>query len=225
MRAVVHTESGPSSVLQPGAGPRGPRPVARRGAGAPGVLRRQPDRLEVARHRHSAARRQEPEPGRRRDDRGGRRGRRPRAVGERVWVWEAAYNRAYGTAAEYTVVPARQAVPLGGASFELGAALAIPFMTAHRCLTVGEDLPDRLEPGTLTGRTVLVQGGAGAVGNAAIQLAKWADATVVATVSSPAKAQLAARGRRRPRHRLPHPGRRPRGPQDRPPRASTRWSR
>jgi NADPH2:quinone reductase len=117
----------------------------------------------------------------------------PAVTGQRVWVWEAAWQRRWGTAAEYTVVPARQAVLLGeGTPFELGAALGIPFLTAHRCLTLGESLPDRLGPGALTGRTVLVQGGAGAVGNAAIQLARWADATVVATVSSPRKAQLAA---------------------------------
>ena len=117
----------------------------------------------------------------------------PVLVGERVWIWEAAYQRSYGTAAEYTVVPARQAVLLGAdPSFELGAALAIPFLTAHRCLTLAESLPDRIGPGSLTGHTVLVQGGAGAVGNAAIQLARWADATVITTVSSPEKAQLAA---------------------------------
>jgi NADPH:quinone reductase len=116
----------------------------------------------------------------------------PVLVGERVWIWEAAWQRPSGTAAEYTVVPARQVVLLGPApSFELGAALGIPFLTAHRCLTVAESLPDRLGPGSLTGHTVLVQGGAGAVGNAAIQLARWADATVIATVSSPHKAQLA----------------------------------
>ena len=117
----------------------------------------------------------------------------PVLIGERVWIWEAAHGRPYGTAAEYTVVPARQVVLLGaGPSFELGAALGIPFLTAHRCLTLAESLPDRVGAGTLTGRSVLVQGGAGAVGNAAIQLARWADATVIATVSSPQKAQLAA---------------------------------
>ncbi|MBF9130761.1 NADPH:quinone reductase [Plantactinospora sp. S1510] len=112
-------------------------------------------------------------------------------VGERVWIWEAAWQRQWGTAAEYTVVPARQVVRLGAASFDLGASLGIPFLTAHRCLTVGETMPDRLDVGALTGRTVLVQGGAGAVGNAAIQLGRWADATVIATVSSAEKAQLA----------------------------------
>jgi NADPH2:quinone reductase len=117
----------------------------------------------------------------------------PVLVGERVWIWEAAHQRPFGTAAEYTVVPARQVVLLGAdPSFELGAALGIPFLTAHRCLTAAESLPDRLGPGALTGHRVLVQGGAGAVGNAAIQLARWADATVLATVSSPQKAQLAA---------------------------------
>jgi len=117
----------------------------------------------------------------------------PVLVGERVWIWEAAWQRPHGTAAEYTVVPARQTVLLGpDASFELGAALGIPFLTAHRCLTVAESLPDRLAPGSLDGRTVLVQGGAGAVGNAAIQLARWAEATVITTVSGPQKAQLAA---------------------------------
>jgi NADPH2:quinone reductase len=118
----------------------------------------------------------------------------PVLIGERVWIWEAAWQRPHGTAAEYTVVPARQTVLMGAdRSFELGASLGIPFLTAHRCLTVAESMPDRLGPGTLNGRTVLVQGGAGAVGNAAIQLARWSDATVITTVSGPDKAQLAAR--------------------------------
>jgi NADPH2:quinone reductase len=113
-------------------------------------------------------------------------------LNERVWLWESAHGRSWGTAAQYTVVPVGQVVPLGpAASYELGAALGVPFLTAHRCLTVGESVPDRLGPGTLIGRTVLVQGGAGAVGNAAIQLARWAGATVIATVSSPEKAKLA----------------------------------
>jgi NADPH:quinone reductase len=114
-------------------------------------------------------------------------------VGERVWLWAVAHGRPWGTAAEYTVVPAHQAVLLGDASFEVGASLGVPFLTAHRCLTLGEVMPDRLGPGALEGRSILVQGGAGAVGNAAIQLARWADATqVIATVSRPEKAQLAA---------------------------------
>lgn len=113
-------------------------------------------------------------------------------VGRRVWIWEAAWRRPHGTAAESTVVPVRQAVPLpDDASFDLGAGLGIPFLTAHRCLTVTEDGPITLGPGTLQDRVVLVAGGAGAVGNAAIQLARWSDATVISTVSSPEKAQLA----------------------------------
>lgn len=113
-------------------------------------------------------------------------------VGQRVWLWEAAYQRPGGTAQEYVALPERQAVPLpDGASFDLGASIAIPAITAHRCLTVAEGGPDHLAPGALAGRTVLVAGGAGAVGNAAIQLARWAGATVVTTVSSPEKARLA----------------------------------
>ena len=90
-------------------------------------------------------------------------------------------------------MPASHVVTLpDSASFDLGAALGVPFVTAHRCLTVTEGGPTRLGPGSMQGRTVLVAGGAGAVGNAAIQLARWSDATVITTVSSPEKAQLAA---------------------------------
>jgi NADPH2:quinone reductase len=114
-------------------------------------------------------------------------------LGLRVWVWEAAYGRPDGTAQEYAILPRRHVVTLpDSASFDLGAALGVPFLTAHRCLTVTEGGPVRLGPGALTDRVVLVAGGAGAVGNAAIQLARWADATVIATVSSAEKAQLAA---------------------------------
>ncbi|MYS21875.1 NADPH2:quinone reductase, partial [Streptomyces sp. DvalAA-14] len=113
-------------------------------------------------------------------------------IGERVWLWEAAYERADGTAQEYLTLPARQAVPLPEhASFDLGASLGIPALTAHRTLTVADGGPRRLAPGALAGRTVLVAGGAGAVGNAAIQLARWAGATVLSTVSGPEKAALA----------------------------------
>ncbi|WP_375482784.1 NADPH:quinone reductase [uncultured Jatrophihabitans sp.] len=114
-------------------------------------------------------------------------------VGLRVWLWESAYQRPWGTAAEYTLVHRTRLVTLpDSASFDLGAGLGVPFITAHRCLTVAEDGPRRLGPGTLDRQVVLVQGGAGAVGNAAIQLARWSDATVITTVSSPFKAQLAA---------------------------------
>ncbi|WP_405580736.1 NADPH:quinone reductase [Streptomyces sp. NBC_01190] len=113
-------------------------------------------------------------------------------VGERVWLWEAAYRRAEGTAQEYVTLPSRQAVTLPeGASFDLGASIGIPAITAHRALTVADGGPRRLGPGALAGRTVLVAGGAGAVGNAAVQLARWAGATVIGTVSGPEKAALA----------------------------------
>ena len=104
-------------------------------------------------------------------------------VGERVWVYFAAWRRQWGTAAQWTVVPAEQAVPLPpGAADELGASLGIPALTAHRCL---------FADGPVAGRTVLVAGGAGAVGHAAIELAHWAGARVIATVSTDAKAELA----------------------------------
>jgi NADPH:quinone reductase len=115
----------------------------------------------------------------------------PGRAGERVWVYFAAWQRQWGTAAEFTVVPAAQAVPLGDAAFDLGASLGIPALTAHRCLTVSELGPRRLAPGALVAQTVLVAGGAGAVGHAAIQLARWAGARVITTVSGDEKARLA----------------------------------
>lgn len=114
------------------------------------------------------------------------------AVGDRVWVYLAGHQRPTGTAQEYTNLPATRVVRLpAGTSFDVGASLGVPAMTAHRALTVSEDGPDRLHPGALTGKTVLIAGGAGAVGHAAIQLARWAGATVITTISSPAKAALA----------------------------------
>jgi NADPH:quinone reductase len=107
----------------------------------------------------------------------------PGRVGERVWLWLAAAGRRWGTAAEWTVVPERQAVPLpDGASFDLGASLGVPAMTAHYCLFCD---------GPVEGQTVLVAGGAGAVGHFAIELAKRAGARVITTVSSAEKAALA----------------------------------
>ena len=107
----------------------------------------------------------------------------PGRVGQRVWLFLAAAGRRWGTGAEYSVVPERQAVPLpDGVPFELGAQLGVPAVTAHYCL---------LCDGPVNGQTVLVAGGAGAVGHFAIELAKRAGARVVATVSSPEKAALA----------------------------------
>ena len=104
-------------------------------------------------------------------------------VGERVWIYEAQRGRAGGTAAEFTVVPAIQGVLLPeGIGFDVGACLGVPALTAHRCL---------FADGPVTGRVVLVQGGAGAVGLAAVLLARWAGARVLATVSRPEQAAAA----------------------------------
>ena len=106
-------------------------------------------------------------------------------VGQRVWTWMAASGSQWGTAAQWSVLPARQAVPLpDGASAELGACLGVPAMTAHRAL---------FADGPVEGKNVLVAGGAGAVGHYAIELAKFAGARVATTVSGPAKAGLAAK--------------------------------
>jgi NADPH2:quinone reductase len=103
-------------------------------------------------------------------------------VGQRVWLWMSAAGRRWGTAAEWTVVTERQAVPLpGNASLELGASLGVPAMTAHWCL---------FADGPITGKTVLVAGGAGAVGHFAIELGVRAGARVIATASGPEKAEL-----------------------------------
>ncbi len=103
-------------------------------------------------------------------------------VGERVWVYFAAYRRQWGTAAQYSVVPADHAVALpDDAGDDLGASIGIPALTAHRCL---------FADGPVEGRTVLVAGGAGAVGHYAIELAKWRGARVIATVSNDDKARL-----------------------------------
>ena len=109
----------------------------------------------------------------------------PGRSGERVWLWMAAAGRRWGTAAQWSVVPERQAVRLPeGIPAELGASLGVPAMTAHRCL---------FSDGPLAGQTVLVAGGAGAVGHFAIELAKHAGATVITPVSGPQKAELATR--------------------------------
>jgi NADPH2:quinone reductase len=107
-------------------------------------------------------------------------------------VYLAGHQRPTGTAQEHANLPAARVVRLpAGTSFDIGASLGVPAMTAHRALTVSEDGPQRLHPGALAGKVVLVAGGAGAVGHAAIQLARWAGATVITTISGPAKAALA----------------------------------
>ena len=104
-------------------------------------------------------------------------------LGERVWLFESQFGRPYGTAADYTVQSAAHAVTLPAAvTFDQGACLGVPAMTAHRCL---------FADGPLAGKTVLVPGGAGAVGHYAVQQAKLAGATVISTVSSDYKAEIA----------------------------------
>ncbi len=105
-------------------------------------------------------------------------------IGQRVWVWNAAWGRAHGTAAQFVVLPARQAVPLpAGVPDEAGACLGIPALTALHAV---------LMAGGVAGQSVLVAGGAGAVGHYAVQFAKLLGArTVMATVSSEEKARIA----------------------------------
>lgn len=103
----------------------------------------------------------------------------PSRVGERVWVWNAAWQRAFGTAADYVALPSEQAVHLpGGTSFAEGACFGIPAMTAWYAV---------MGDGPVSGQTVLVTGGAGTVGRYAVQMARAGGARVIATVSSAAK--------------------------------------
>ena len=104
-------------------------------------------------------------------------------IGERVWLWNAQYGRAFGTAANYCVVPDMQAFTLPyGVDDAVGACLGVPALTAAHAIILDGDI---------SGQTLLVQGGAGAVGFYAIQFAKAAGARVIATVSSDAKAAKA----------------------------------
>ena len=106
-------------------------------------------------------------------------------IGERVWLWNAAWQRPNGTCAEYVCLPSAQAVRLpDGTDWDAGACLGIPASTA--CHAVFAD-------GEVRGQTVLVTGGAGAVGHYAIQLARWGGARVIATVSGDEKAAAAER--------------------------------
>jgi len=104
-------------------------------------------------------------------------------IGERVWTWNGAWKRPFGTAAEYIVVPSAQAVLLPSSiSFEAAAFLGIPALTAWHAIDIA---------GTQNGMTLLIAGGAGAVAHYAIQFAKARGATVIATVSSAEKAKVA----------------------------------
>lgn len=101
-------------------------------------------------------------------------------LGERVWTWNAAWRRQFGTCAQYVCLPSAQAIALPrNTDFEAGACLGIPAMTACHAA---------LGDGSLAGKSILVTGGAGAVGHYAIQFAKWSGARVITTVSGAAKA-------------------------------------
>jgi NADPH2:quinone reductase len=105
-------------------------------------------------------------------------------IGERVWLFECQFGRPFGTGAEYTVQPSGHAVRLpDNTDFTTAAGLGVPAMTAHRCV---------FADGPVTGKIVLVTGGAGAVGHYAVQLAKLGGATVISTVSSDEKGQIAS---------------------------------
>lgn len=107
----------------------------------------------------------------------------PKRIGQRVWLYEAQKGTAFGTSAEYVVVPEERAVELpDGIGFDTGAALGVPALTAHNAL---------FKDGAIQGQTVLITGGAGAVGQAGVMLAKWAGAHVIATVSTPLAAEVA----------------------------------
>ena len=105
-------------------------------------------------------------------------------LGERVWIYEAQRGSPFGTAAEYVTVPSHKAVKLpDDMGFEAGACLGVPAMTAHFLV---------FSDGPVAGQTILVHGGAGAVGMYTLQLAKWGGVeTEIATVSSPEKADIA----------------------------------
>jgi NADPH2:quinone reductase len=104
-------------------------------------------------------------------------------LGERVWVWNGQWKRAYGTAAQYIAMPAAQAVRLpDDVSFEAGACLGIPAMTAAHAVTLA---------GAAKDTTLFISGGAGSVSQYAIQFAKMAGAKVITTISSAEKAKAA----------------------------------
>ena len=97
-------------------------------------------------------------------------------IGERVWIYQAQYARRFGTAAEYVAIDSTRAVTLPDAvGFDVGACLGIPAMTAHRCV---------FADGEVSGQTILITGGAGRVGNYAVQWASMSGATVIATASN-----------------------------------------
>ena len=190
MRAVWYDRQGPAGEVLTRGDMSGPGARHRRGAGAAPGLGREPGRLPDARRVdrsrwpiRASCRTATARDGSRRSARASRKV----WVGKRVWLYNGQRNgRAFGTAAERIALAVDLLSPLPDrVSFAEGATLGIPCMTAHRCVFVA---------GPVQGRRVLVTGGAGAVGHYAVQLAKWAGATVFATVSSDEKAARARAG-------------------------------
>ena len=186
MRAAYYEKNGPARDVLPVWRGRAPRAGSRRGAGpgaSPGVNPSDAQGARRLRFRPIAFPRVIPH-----SDGAGEidmvgEGVAATRVGERVWTWNGQWKRPFGTCAEYVVLPAALAVLLPAhVGMEVGACLGIPAMTAHRAVEVAGSAP---------GATVLVAGGAGAVGHYAIQFAKQKGATVLTTVSSPEKAALA----------------------------------
>ena len=212
MRAIVYSKQGPSSVLQ-----LAERPVPEPG---PGQVRVRMVRAGVNptdwKSRAGTARplafdEVTPRPGRRGRRRRGRprrvvAGARPAGLALPGPVRHPVRDRGRVLRARRQPGGAAAGLVPDDVAFDLGASLGVPAITAHRALT--RDAVARLGPGTLSGRVVLAQGGAGAVGNAAIQLAVWSGATVISTISSDAKAALATAAGAAPRGQLPHRGRR-----------------
>lgn len=110
----------------------------------------------------------------------------PDRIGQQVWIWNGQWQRAMGTAADYIALPAAQAVPLPeGVSLDAGACMGIPGLTAAEAV---------FRDGDVAGQTLLISGGAGAVGHNAVQLAAWGGATVIATCAPEAAARVRAAG-------------------------------
>lgn len=195
MRAVVYTTTGPSSVLEP---TERPVPVPGAGEVRVRVVRSGVNPTDWKARKGSTDGTPLDDPQVPNQDGSGvidavGPGVSDRRVGQRVWVWDAAWQRTDGTAQELVILPVAHVVDLpDDETYDAGASLGIPALTAHRALTSNESWPSRLTPGALEGATVLVAGGAGAVSHAAIQLAVWAGATVVTTVSGDEKATLAS---------------------------------
>jgi NADPH2:quinone reductase len=110
----------------------------------------------------------------------------PDRIGERVWIWNGQWQRAFGTAAEFIALPARQAVKLpDNVDFAVGACLGIPALTAIQAVRLA---------GLDAGKTLLIAGGAGSVGHYAVQFAKRRGARIIATISGAEKAAHAIAG-------------------------------